>query len=112
MVHNTPSSQDASTHQIWDFYLKLYKRYAPDTIIIKTRSEVKGTVTPGGGGGGGTLIFSAYVGSDPASALHPKKYQKFQAPKKNISNFSNPKKYPQFSTLTLRKDLKMHRNDL
>ena len=25
------------------------------------------------GGGGGTLIFSAYVGSDPASALHPKK---------------------------------------
>ena len=24
-------------------------------------------------GGGGTLIFSAYVGSDPASTLHPKK---------------------------------------
>ena len=23
------------------------------------------------GGGGGTLIFSAYVGSDPAPALHP-----------------------------------------
>ena len=37
------------------------------------------------GGGGGTLIFSAYVGSDPASALHPpKKYQEFQAPQKNI----------------------------
>ena len=47
-----------------------------------------------GGGGGGTLIFSAYVGSDPASALHPQKYQEFQAIPKNIWNFSNPKKYP------------------
>ena len=36
------------------------------------------------GGGGGTLIFSAYVGSDPASTVHPKKYQEFQAPQKNI----------------------------
>ena len=36
------------------------------------------------GGGGGTLIFSAYVGSDPASALYPKKYQEIQAPQKNI----------------------------
>ena len=26
---------------------------------------------PRGGGGGGTLIFSAYVGSDPASTFHP-----------------------------------------
>ena len=33
--------------------------------------------------GGGTLIFSAYVGSDPASALHPQK---------NIRNFKHPKK--------------------
>ena len=45
-------------------------------------------------GGGGTLIFSAYVGSDPASTIHPKKYQEFQTPQKNIWNFSNPKKYP------------------
>ena len=28
--------------------------------------------TPGGGGGG-TLIFSSYVGSGPASTVHPKK---------------------------------------
>ena len=28
---------------------------------------------PRGGGGGGTLVFSAYVGSDPASTVHPKK---------------------------------------
>ena len=34
-----------------------------------------------GGGGGGTLIFSSYVGSGPASTLHPKKYQEFQASK-------------------------------
>ena len=36
------------------------------------------------GGGGGSLIFSTYVGSDPASTVHPKKYQEFQAPQKNI----------------------------
>ena len=66
--------------------------------------------TPGGGGGG-TLIFSAYVGSDPASTVHPKKYQKFQAPQKNIWNFSNPPKISQFCTLTLKKDPKLHRND-
>ena len=45
---------------------------------------------------GGTLIFTAYVGSDPASTVHPKKYQEFQAP---------------ICTLTLKKDPKMHRND-
>ena len=45
MVCDTLSSQDESTHQIWDSYLLLYKRYAPDTIILKTRSEVKVTVT-------------------------------------------------------------------
>ena len=45
MVHDTPLSQDASTHQIWNSLLKEYKRYAPDTIILKTRSEVKVTVT-------------------------------------------------------------------
>ena len=31
MVCGTPSSQDASTHQIWNSYLKEYRRYAPDT---------------------------------------------------------------------------------
>ena len=33
------------TYQIWNFYLKEYKRCAPDTIILKTRSEVKVKVT-------------------------------------------------------------------
>ena len=31
------------------------------------------TQSQGGGGGGGTLIFSAYVGSVPASTVHTKK---------------------------------------
>ena len=45
MVHDTPLSQDASTHQIWNSLLKEYKRYDRDTIILKTSSEVKVTVT-------------------------------------------------------------------
>ena len=35
MLHDTPLFQDASTHQIWNTYLKEYKRYAKDTIILK-----------------------------------------------------------------------------
>ena len=31
MVRDTPPSQDASTHQIWNSYLKEYRRYALDT---------------------------------------------------------------------------------
>ena len=45
MVSDTLLSKDAYTHQIWNSYFKEYKRYAPDTIILKTRSEVKVTVT-------------------------------------------------------------------
>ena len=39
------ATRDAFTHQIWNFYLKEYTRGAPDTITLKTRSEVKVTVT-------------------------------------------------------------------
>ena len=44
------------------------------------------TPDPGPQGGGGVVLsfFSAYVGSGPASTVHPKKYQEFQAPQKNI----------------------------
>ena len=45
MEQDDPTFQDAFTHQIWNFYLKEYKRCAPDTIILKTRSEVKVRVT-------------------------------------------------------------------
>ena len=48
IICETPSSQDAYTHQIWNSYLKEYKRYAPNTKILKTRSEVKVTVTRNG----------------------------------------------------------------
>ena len=51
MVRDTPPSQDASTHQIWNSYLKEYRRYAPDMKLdertdghcdkYKTKSEVK-----------------------------------------------------------------------
>ena len=57
-------------------------------------------------------FFSSYIGSGPATTIHQKKkYQEFQAPKKNIWIFSDPKKYSSFCTLTLRKDPKMHIND-
>ena len=46
MVCDTPPSHDAFTNQIWKSYLTEYKRNAPYTIILKTRSEVKVTVTP------------------------------------------------------------------
>ena len=42
MVRDTPPPQDASTHLIWDSFLNLYKRCAPDSMqILETRSEVK-----------------------------------------------------------------------
>ena len=44
MVSDTLPSPDAYTYQIWNSYLKEYKRYATNTIILKTRSEVKVTV--------------------------------------------------------------------
>ena len=45
MVHDTLLSKDASTHQIWNSSLNKYKRHARDTIILKTRSGVKVTLT-------------------------------------------------------------------
>ena len=37
-----------------------------------------------GGGGGGTLLFSSYVGSGPASTLHPKIISGISSTQKNI----------------------------
>ena len=45
MERSTLTSQDSYTYQIWNSYLKEYKRYAMDTIILKTRSEIKVKVT-------------------------------------------------------------------
>ena len=58
------------------------------------------------GRGGGTLFFSAYVGSDPASTVHPKKISGISSTQKKKWNFSNPQKISQFCTLTLKKTLK------
>ena len=42
MICDTPSSQDAFTHQIWNSYLKEYRIYAPDSMqFLESRSEVK-----------------------------------------------------------------------
>ena len=64
------------------------KRYAEYGTFDITGADEKYTLTvdgylgtagsiPGGGGGGGNLIFSTYVGSGPASTVHPKKCQEF-----------------------------------
>ena len=46
MVCDILPSQDASTHLIWNTYLKEYRSFSPDLMpILETRSEVKVTVT-------------------------------------------------------------------
>ena len=46
MVCDILPSQDASTHLIWNSYLKEYRSFAPDLMpILETRSEVKVIVT-------------------------------------------------------------------
>ena len=46
IVCDTPSSQDACTHQIWNSNLKEYMRYAPDSMqFLETRLEVEFKVT-------------------------------------------------------------------
>ena len=42
MVRDTPPSQDASTHQIWNSYLKEYRRYGPDTKAGRTHGGTDG----------------------------------------------------------------------
>ena len=48
MIGKTPLFQDAAINQIWDSYVKEYRRYAPDSVrILETISEVKVTATQG-----------------------------------------------------------------
>ena len=61
--------------------------------------------------GGGTLIFSAYVGSDPAFTLHPKKISEISSTPKKYLKFLQPKKISRFCIFTLRKDPKVHWNN-
>ena len=59
--------------------------------------------SPGGGGGGGTLIFSAYVGSDPAFALHPQKISGISSTPKKYLKFYKPQKISPILYLDLKK---------
>ena len=68
---------------------------------------VSGTVWPRGS----TLIFSSYVGSDPAFTVHPQKnIRKIKHPKKIFEILATPKNIP-ILYLDLKKDPKMHRTD-
>ena len=53
-----------------------------------------------------TLIFSIYVGSGPASTVHPKKYQEFWAPQKMFEILETPKNIPHSVPCPLEKTLK------
>ena len=42
MVRDTPPSQEVSTNQIWNSYLKEYRRYGPDTKAGRTDGQMDG----------------------------------------------------------------------
>ena len=72
MVRDTPPSQDVSTHQIWNSYLKEYRRYAPDSMqFIETRSDVKFKVT----------VTQLWYATLRHSKMHP--HTKFEIPTSN-----------------------------
>ena len=58
-------------------HLQFYRRVRDGQQIVFLQGSDISTKTAmkprGVCGGGGTLIFSAYVGSDPASTIHPQK---------------------------------------
>ena len=45
MVRDTPPSQDVSTHQIWNSYLKESRRYGPDTKAGRTHGRTDSAIT-------------------------------------------------------------------
>ena len=53
-------------------------------------------------GGGGYSIFSAYVGSDPASTVHPKNIRNLKHPQKIFEIFATPKNIPILNIFILR----------
>ena len=91
MVCDTLSSQDVFTHQIWNTYLKEYRRYAPDTMqFLKTKSEVKFKVT----------VTQLWYGT----FCHPKIYPhtKFEVPTSNNMRYA-----PDTIILKTRSELKV-----
>ena len=72
MVCDTPPFQDALTKEIWNFYLKEYIRYAPDSMqFLETRSEVKFKVT----------VTQLWHGTLCHSKMHP--HIKYEIPTSN-----------------------------
>ena len=72
MVSGTPPFQDAFTHEIWNSYLKEYRRYAPDSMqFLETRSEVKFKVT----------VTQLWYATLPHLKMHP--HTKFEMPTSN-----------------------------
>ena len=45
MVRDTPPSRDVSTHQIWNSYIKEYRRYGPDTKAGRTDGRTDSAIT-------------------------------------------------------------------
>ena len=70
MIYDTLSSQYAFTHQIWNSYLKEYRRYAAEKIpFLETRSEVRVKVT------------QLWYATLPYLKMHP--HTKFEIPTSN-----------------------------
>ena len=72
MVCDTSPIQDAFTEEIWNSYLKEYRRYAPDSMqFLETRSEVKFKVT----------VTQLWCGTLRHPKMHP--HTKFEMPTSN-----------------------------
>ena len=89
---------------------KLIKLLTDTIIVFRYLLQVQRTAVPGGGGG--TLIFFRIRRLGPSI---------YRSPQKNIRNFKHPKKIFEILTtqknipilyLDLKKDPKLHRNDL
>ena len=72
MVCDTPPFQDAFTHEIWNSYLKEYRRYAPDSVhFLETKLDVKFKVT----------VAQLWYGTLSHPKIHP--HIKFEIPSSN-----------------------------
>ena len=91
MVCETPSSQDRFKHQIWNSYLKDYRRYAPDSMqFLEIKSEVKLKVT----------VNQSWYGTLCHPKMHP--HTKFEIPTSNNMRYA-----PDTITLKTRAEVKV-----
>ena len=90
---------------IWTGYTKKNIPY-----FLHQYMYVRDSPSPGGGGGLYSHFFFIHR-LGPSIYRSRKKISVISSTPKNIWNFTNPKIYPPFCTMTLRKEHKMHRND-